>query len=67
MAKDVPKIVKLFPGYEVEELPWGAACKNLKTNKYEILFFHDGQELDVTHWEIILHDNGLEFVSFDEK
>jgi hypothetical protein len=61
---EVPKVIPLFPGYEVVEFPWGAAIKNCKTKQWENVYFPDGQELNVEKWEIILHDNGIELVSF---
>lgn len=68
MASNLPpSVVKLYPGYEIESFPWGAASKNLKTNTYDMLFFPDGQELNVENWELILHENGVEFISFKEK
>ena len=64
---DMPKVIQLFPGYEVEPFPWGAAVKDLKTGNYTSCFFPDGQELDLEHWDCILHENGIQFIAFHKK
>lgn len=62
-----PAVVKLFPGYEVFKMPWGAATKNLKTGNWDMAFFSDGQELSLENWEVELHDNGIEILGFYGK
>ena len=55
-------VVPLF-GYAVYEFPWGTAVKEKRTGKWTNIFLRpDGQEIDVSNIEVILHDNGIEFV-----
>lgn len=56
------KIVPLF-GYAVYEFPWGTAVKEKRTDKWTtILLKPDGHEIDITNLNVILHENGIEFV-----
>ena len=55
-------VVPLF-GYAVYEFPWGTAVKEKRTGKWTNIFLRpDGQEIDVSNIEVILHDNGIEFL-----
>ena len=55
-------VVPLF-GYAVYEFPWGTAVKEKRTGKWTNTFLRpDGQEIDVSNIEVILHDNGIEFL-----
>lgn len=56
------KVVPLF-GYAVYEFPWGTAVKEKRTGKWTTVFLKpDGQRIDVSNIEVILHDNGIEFL-----
>ncbi|MDO7787143.1 hypothetical protein [Desulforamulus aquiferis] len=49
--------------WEVCEYPWGTAVKEKRTGKWHKVFLKpDGQEIDVENLEVILHDNGIEFI-----
>jgi hypothetical protein len=51
--------MKLKP-YEVVEFSWGTAVRHRK-GKWETLFLKpDGQEIDVSKMNVVLHDNGIE-------
>jgi hypothetical protein len=48
--------------WEVVEFPWGTAVKHRGSTKWDKIFLKpDGQEIDVSHLTIILHENGIEF------
>ena len=55
------KVVPLFP-YEVYEFTWGSAIKKKKGEWEKIFLKPDGKEIDVSNMNIILHDNGIEFL-----
>jgi len=57
------KVVPLF-GYGAYRFPWGAAIKEMRTGKWLKVYIGPGtaQEIDVSNIEVILHDNGIEFV-----
>jgi hypothetical protein len=49
--------------WEVYGFPWGTAVKEKRTGKWTNIFLRpDGQEIDVSNIEVILHDNGIEFL-----
>lgn len=55
------KIIPLLP-YEVYEFTWGSAVKK-KNGQWEKVFLKPtGQEIDVSEFNIILHENGIEFL-----
>ena len=55
-------VIDLFR-YEVHEFPWGSAIKEQRTRKWTKLFLKpSGQEVDLEGLEVILHDNGIEFL-----
>jgi len=57
------KVVPLFC-YAVYEFPWGTAVKEKRTGKWTTVFLKpDGQRIDVSNIEVILHNNGIEFIS----
>ncbi len=57
------KVVPLFC-YAVYEFPWGTAVKEKRTGKWTTVFLKpDGQGIDVSNIEVILHNNGIEFIS----
>lgn len=48
--------------WEVYEYFWGTAIREQKTDKWHTLYLKpDGQEIDIEHLEVIIHDNGIEF------
>lgn len=47
--------------WEVVTFPWGTAVRHTK-GRWETLILNDGQEIDVSHMDVILHDNGIEFL-----
>lgn len=52
-------VVYLKP-WEVHEFAWGSAIKHT-TGKWEKVFIKpDGQQLDVSHLNVELHENGIE-------
>lgn len=56
------KVIPLF-GYAVYEFSWGTAVKEKRAGKWTNIFLKpDGQEIDVSNIEVVLHDNGIEFV-----
>jgi hypothetical protein len=49
--------------WEVYGFPWGTAVREQRTGKWTNIFLRpDGQEIDVSNIEVILHDNGIEFL-----
>ncbi|CAI6073519.1 hypothetical protein COHCIP112018_02389 [Cohnella sp. JJ-181] len=49
--------------WEVFEFAWGTAIRESRTKKWHTLCLTpDGQEIDVSELNVILHDNGIEFV-----
>lgn len=65
--KQIPEVIRLHPGFEVNKFPWGAAVLDKKRNKYIGVFFPDGQELDLKDWDVELHDSGIEFLAYHGK
>jgi len=54
-------VVDFLP-YEVYEFYWGTAVKH-RNGRWEKIFLKtDGQEIDVSHLDIIVHENGIEFL-----
>lgn len=59
-------VVKL--GWELYEFSWGTAVRNGMSGKWIKLFlFPNAQEINVEHLNVILHDNGIEFLSSEES
>lgn len=55
-------VIPLF-GYAVYEFPWGTAVKEKRTGKWTNIFIKpDGRVIDVSQNEVILHENGIEFI-----
>lgn len=44
------------------EFPWGVAVKNLETDEWLDIFLDEENHLDVSNKEVILHQNGIEFL-----
>jgi hypothetical protein len=48
-------------GYEIITFDWGVAIYNQTRKKYETVFIL-GHQIDLGQQEIIVHDNGIEFI-----
>lgn len=55
------KLVEFRP-WEVHAFPWGTAVKK-RNGDWTTVILNDGQEIDVTHFNVILHENGIEFTA----
>lgn len=54
--------VKQLKPYEVVEFEWGTAVRH-RNGKWEHIFIRpSGQEINVSKLDVVLHDNGIEFV-----
>lgn len=58
---DEDKVVPLFQWGGVYVYPWGAAVKEQRTGRWTHVCI-DGQEFNVTNRDVILHENGIEFI-----
>lgn len=54
------KVTELKP-YAVVKYYWGAVVKHRNGNP-ELVILNDGQEIDLTDLEVIIHENGIEFI-----
>lgn len=61
VVETVDKLVKMSP-YEVYEFPWGTAVKHRKGAWEKVFLKPSGQEIDVSGLNILLHENGIEFL-----
>lgn len=48
--------------YEVYEFAWGSAVKHRNGTWEKIFIKPSGQEIDVSTLEVLLHENGIEFI-----
>lgn len=48
--------------WEVVRFPWGSAVRHSKGKWDKIFVSPTGQEIDVSELNVVLHDNGIEFV-----
>jgi hypothetical protein len=46
--------------WEVVKFPWGTGIKHSKGGWEKIFLSPDGQEVDVSKLDIVLHQNGIE-------
>lgn len=54
-------VIDLLP-YEVYEFEWGSAVKH-RNGKWERVFLSpNAQEIDLSNLEVIIHENGIEFI-----
>lgn len=54
--------VKQLQPYEVVEFSWGTAVRH-RNGKWENIFIRPGgQEIDASELDVVLRDNGIEFV-----
>lgn len=54
------EIVEIGSPFTVYETCWGSYLVD-RNDKPIRCFFKDGQEIDVSDWDVIIHDNGIEF------
>lgn len=59
-------IVKKLKPWEVVEFFWGVGVRHRKGKWEKIYLKPDGQEIDVSSLNIILHENGIEFIKKEE-
>lgn len=52
--------VKFLP-WETVQFPWGAAVRHRKGD-WQLVYLKNGSEIDIKGLNVILHDNGIEFV-----
>lgn len=55
------KLVELRP-WAVHVFPWGTAVKK-RNGDWTKVILNGGQEIDVSDFKVILHNNGIEFSS----
>lgn len=60
-----PKTGVIHWKWEVVEFSWGTAVRDPHGKWYTLFLFPDAQEINVEHLNVILHDNGIEFVPPD--
>lgn len=54
-------VMKLLP-YEVYEYSWGSAVKHRNGNWDKVFIKPNAQEIDLSNLEVIIHENGIEFI-----
>ena len=54
-------VIKMPAKFEVYKIPWGAYTTDRKGNLLKA-FFENGQELDLTNLNVVIHNNGIEFL-----
>lgn len=54
-------VIELPARFKVYKTAWGAYTTDRKDNLLKA-FFKDGQELDLQNLNVIIHDNGIEFL-----
>lgn len=59
------EITEIGSPFTVYETPWGSYYVN-RNNKPMRCFFKDGQELILENFNVIIHDNGIEFLDEDK-
>ena len=61
-------LAKAFPydtGFEVFSFPvWGAAVWDCTNKKWVRVIFADGQEINLEQCEVVLHDDGIQIISW---
>lgn len=61
------KVVPM-PQFGVYTFPWGTAVKDRRGKWTNIFISPNGQEINVENLDVILHENGIEFVGgIDEQ
>jgi hypothetical protein len=54
-------IIELQP-WEVHKFSWGTAVKHANGKWDKAFLYPNGQEIELSHLNVILHDNGIEFL-----
>lgn len=49
--------------WETVAFPWGAAVRHRNGRWEKIFISPDAQEINVSNLNVILHDNGIEFIT----
>lgn len=57
----IDNVIEIGAPFTVYETSWGSYYVN-RNNKPMRCFFKDGQELIVENFNVIIHDNGIEFI-----
>ena len=60
------RITQLKP-YESVEFPWGAGVRHRNGRWVKVFIKPLAQEIDVSELDVVLHDNGIEFVDRHRK
>lgn len=55
------KVVKLPIYYSTHKTSFGAYTTDRKEKPLRV-FFNDGQELNISNMNVVIHDNGIEFI-----
>lgn len=53
-------IVKIPISFNIYKTDFGSYVTDRKDKPLRV-FFNDGQELDLTNLDVVIHDNGIEF------
>lgn len=53
------KVIPLEP-WEVHQFPWGSAVRH-RNGKWTNVILSNGQDVDVSEMNVIIHENGIEF------
>jgi hypothetical protein len=56
-------VTKELKPWEVVKFSWGTAVRHSKGSWDKLFLYPDAQELDVSQLTVVLHDNGIEFIS----
>lgn len=54
-------VTELLP-WETVSFSWGTAVRHRGGKWTNLFLYPDAQEINVEHLDVILHDNGIEFV-----
>ena len=58
---DNNKVTHIYP-WIIHELDWCAYMSDRKGKIYKIFLKPDGQEIDVEYLNVVVHENGIEFL-----
>jgi hypothetical protein len=53
--------------WESVKFSWGTAVRHRKGRWTNVFLFPDAQEINVEHLDVILHENGIEFIPNTNK
>lgn len=54
--------VTKLEAWETVKFPWGTAVRHRKGRWTNVYLYPEAQEINVEHLDVILHDNGIEFI-----